>query len=88
MCSRMHVLVVLLSLSVSSVAFAQQAREIPRAASGRPDLSATYDVATLTPLERPAEYGDRLVLTAEEAATLGQGGKPRSARPGSIFRST
>ena len=75
MCSRMHVLVVLLSLSVSSVAFAQQAREIPRAASGRPDLSGTYDVATLTPLERPAEYGDRLVLTAEEAATLGQGGQ-------------
>ena len=70
MSSRMHVLVLLLSLSVSSVAFAQQAGEIPRTASGRPDLSGTYDVATLTPLERPAEYGDRLVLTEEEAAAI------------------
>ena len=73
--SRSRILFVLLSLVMSSVAFAQGGGEIPRTASGRPDLSGTYDVATLTPLERPAEYGDRLVLTEEEAATLGQGGQ-------------
>ena len=31
-----------------------------------------YDVATMTPLERPAEAGGRLVLTKEEAAALEQ----------------
>ena len=34
------------------------AQEIPRTASGHPDLSGTYDAATLTPLVRPKEYGD------------------------------
>ena len=37
-----------------------------RIADGHPDLSGTYDVATMTPLERPAGV-DRLVLTKEEA---------------------
>ena len=37
-----------------------------RAADGHPDLSGTYDVATMTPLERPAGV-DRLVVTKEEA---------------------
>ena len=43
---------------------------IPRTASGRPDLSGTYDAATLTPLTRPAELGDNLYLTKEEANKL------------------
>src|SRR5262245_17808499 len=42
----------------------------PRTASGHPNLSGMYDVATMTPLERPAEVGGRLVLTKEEAAAL------------------
>ncbi len=46
------------------------AAEIPRTASGLPDLSGTYDIATLTPLERPEEYGDKLTLTDEEAAAI------------------
>ncbi|MCZ6855113.1 MAG: hypothetical protein O7G86_14485 [Gammaproteobacteria bacterium] len=41
--------------------------DIPRTADGRPDLSGTYDVATLTPLRRPARLADRLTLTDEEA---------------------
>ena len=44
----------------------------PRTAAGHPDLQGTYDVATMTPLERPAGLGDRLVLTKEEAAALEQ----------------
>jgi hypothetical protein len=44
----------------------------PRTPDGRPDLQGTYDVATMTPLERPTELGDRLVLTKEEAAALEQ----------------
>ncbi len=40
---------------------------IPRTPSGRPDLTGTYDVATLTPLSRPQEFGDNLFLTPEQA---------------------
>ena len=40
----------------------------PRMPDGHPDLQGTYDLATLTPLERPA--GTKLVLTQEEAARL------------------
>src|SRR6185436_996285 len=41
---------------------------IPRMADGHPDLQGTYDLATLTPMERRA--GTPLVLTNEEAAKL------------------
>ncbi|HVS61985.1 MAG TPA: hypothetical protein VMT85_00650 [Thermoanaerobaculia bacterium] len=46
--------------------------QIPRMANGRPDLSGTYDIATLTPLARPAEYGERLALTEEEAREIAE----------------
>ena len=39
---------------------------------GRPDFSGAYDIATLTPLQRPAEFGDRLTLTDAEAAVIAQ----------------
>jgi hypothetical protein len=39
----------------------------PRTADGHPDLQGVYDAATMTPIERPAEYGNRLVLTPAEA---------------------
>jgi len=32
-----------------------------------PDLSGTYDIATITPLERPEQFGDKLILTPEMA---------------------
>jgi hypothetical protein len=50
--------------STPGVAQPQDAR---RTADGRPDLSGTYDVSTLTPLERPREFGDSLYLTPEQA---------------------
>jgi hypothetical protein len=37
---------------------------------GRPDLEGTWTNATLTRLERPAEYGDRSVMTEQEAHKL------------------
>ena len=43
---------------------------IPRMPDGRPDLQGTFDVATITPLERNVEFGNRLVLTKAEAAAL------------------
>ena len=47
-----------------------EADSIPRTADGRPDLTGTYDAATLTPLQRPQEFGDNLELTPEQANTI------------------
>lgn len=40
------------------------------AADGPPDLSGTYDTSTLTPLQRPVRFGERLELTDEEAEKI------------------
>ncbi|MDE2977509.1 MAG: hypothetical protein OXU63_08305, partial [Acidobacteriota bacterium] len=53
-------------------ASAAEAEEIPRRHDGRPDLSGTYDIATLTPAQRPDRFGDRLELTPEEAKALAE----------------
>ena len=47
----------------------QARRNIKRTADGHPDLQGTYDVATMTPVERPAGVKS-LTLTKEEAAAL------------------
>jgi hypothetical protein len=36
----------------------------------RPDLSGTYDTATLTPMQRPEMYGDKLELSKEDAEQI------------------
>jgi hypothetical protein len=51
----------------------------PRPAQPRPDLQGVYDVATITPLERPAGV-DRLVLTNAEAAALERYEEQRKAK--------
>src|SRR6185295_15680274 len=45
-------------------------KAMPRTADGHPDLTGTYDLATMTPVERAA--GSPLVLTDEQAAKLEQ----------------
>src|SRR5688572_33204230 len=40
----------------------------PRTADGQPDLQGFWTNDTVTPLERPAEFGIKEVLTPEEAA--------------------
>ena len=57
-----------------------QAQEIPRTPSGRPDLSGTYDIATLTPLQRPERFGDTLSLSEEEAAAIARQEFDRNAQ--------
>ncbi|MBX9603718.1 MAG: hypothetical protein K2X35_22115 [Bryobacteraceae bacterium] len=42
----------------------------PKPAAAPPDLSGTYDIATLTPLVRPARLGDRLELSPDEARAI------------------
>ena len=45
-----------------------QTGSIPRTASGHPDLQGVWNFSTLTPLERPAEFAGKTVLTEKEAA--------------------
>jgi hypothetical protein len=45
------------------------AAALPRTADGHPDLQGIYDVATMTPVERPAG-AKSLVLSKEEAAAM------------------
>src|SRR5437764_10101715 len=45
-----------------------RAAAMPRTADGHPDLTGVYDLATLTPVERPANMPP--ILTDEEAAKL------------------
>ncbi len=42
-----------------------------------PDLSGNYNVATLTPLERPKMFGDKLYLSQEAAAKIAADAKER-----------
>ncbi len=53
---------------------------MPRTPDGHPDLQGTYDIATITPIERPPQYGGRLILTEQEAAALERGESARVAR--------
>jgi hypothetical protein len=58
---------VLLSVLGMSAAPALKAG-VPRTPDGRPDLHGTWSYATLTPLERPAEFAGRAFLTDTQAA--------------------
>jgi hypothetical protein len=40
----------------------------PRTPDGQPDLQGVWEMSTLTPLERPAEFAGKAFLTEEEAA--------------------
>jgi hypothetical protein len=42
----------------------------PRTEHGHPDLQGVWTNATITPLERPDRFGDRLVITEDEAREL------------------
>jgi hypothetical protein len=56
----------------------------PRTPDGHPDLQGTYDLATLTPLERPPMFGNNLTLTLQQAQRLEQqvaDRKEQAARP-------
>jgi len=63
------VMTILLSLACVP-ALAKDKNSIPRTASGHPDLSGNYDAATLTPMERPEQFGDKAFLTPEEAKAM------------------
>jgi len=54
--------------SPSSAGAAQRPWTVPKTEWGDPDFQGIYNYATLTPLERPAAYANKPVLTDEEAA--------------------
>src|SRR4051812_9692898 len=62
-------LVAALALGVTLAAQGPARWTPPRTADGHPDLQGTYDVATITPVERPAQFKS-LNLSREEAAKL------------------
>ena len=51
---------------------AAEKSDIPRRPDGKPDLSGTYDIATLTPFTRPARYGDKATITEDEAKQIAE----------------
>src|SRR5688572_26147166 len=54
---------------------------VPRTPWGHPDLQGTWDYRTITPLERPQQYGTRQFLTDEEVKTLEERAGKRMDEP-------
>lgn len=57
------------ALLVSGFTSAQE-QVLPRTPSGKPDLQGVWTNKTLTPLTRPKEHGDNLVLSADTVARM------------------
>ena len=72
----------LASVALASALEAADTKGVPRTASGRPDLSGNYDSGTLTPLNRPAAFGDKLYMTVEEANKVAKDEQELLARAG------
>jgi hypothetical protein len=73
-------IVLLISMAAISIAApAAAADKVSRTPSGHPDLSGSYDAATLTPMQRPEEFGDNLELTKEQAEKILQENRERRA---------
>jgi hypothetical protein len=49
----------------------------PRTPDGKPDLQGTWSFATLTPMQRPKEFGTKAVLTPEEAKKYAEDSRAR-----------
>jgi hypothetical protein len=69
---RVRATLLLISVATSAALAAQAAagQSHARTPWGDPDLQGVWSSATRTPLERPAEFGDREFLTAEEATRI------------------
>jgi len=79
-----HALAVLVACTAATAGVAGQMKNtaLPRTPDGHPDLTGVYDLATMTPLERPANTP--AVMSDEEAARLE---KAEAARNASLDKS-
>jgi hypothetical protein len=62
--------VIVASAAVSLVAQSKAKPYVAKTAWGDPDLQGVWDYKTITPLERPANFGERQFLNDEEVARL------------------
>lgn len=68
------------AMAQTSPAAVAKGYKAARNAFGQPDLSGVWSNATITRLERDAKYGERLVLTLEEAKAIEGASDQRNAR--------
>jgi hypothetical protein len=70
--------------AAASLAAAEQpkpaAATLPQTPWGDPDLQGTWIYATMTPLERPRDFGDKATLTDDDAAAYEKQTNDRQAR--------
>jgi hypothetical protein len=64
----------------ATAAKASKPSSVPRTPDGRPDLQGTWNLATLTPMERPLTAKGRDALSDAEAASIEQGEAARVAK--------
>ena len=67
--------------SLAQPASAAKASTIPRTADGHPDLHGYYNFLTVTPVQRPAKYGNREFLTPQETQEVFQKGLQSAFEP-------
>ncbi len=57
-------------VALSTTAALAEDGKIKRRHDGKPDLSGVYNAGTVTPVDRPAQFGNNLYLTPEEAKAM------------------
>ena len=94
---RFSAILTFLAISALSIAIAAQGVQAPDGAGpgaafrtpwGEPDLQGIWSGRTLTPLERPARFADRPVLSPEEAAAVEEDVHSRPGRDDRSLRGT
>lgn len=70
---------ILAGVVLLSGAITASSDDYPRTKSGKPDFSGRYDISMVTPFSRPARFGDRAFLTAEEVEGMAEWAAARDA---------
>ncbi len=59
-----------LGSAILTLGICTQAAQAATSPATKPDLSGTYNIATLTPLQRPERFGDKATITEAEAQEI------------------